>query len=80
MTASEKQQMANWEATKLATWAKSVLQYDLTRSWRFTPGIFLGDSGSVNYTRSAPSMANIVRDFVRVHQIQSVVATGDTVV
>eukprot|EP00974_Lingulodinium_polyedra_P041088 3948611-Lingulodinium_polyedra.AAC.1 len=25
MTANEKQQMANWEATKLATWAKSVL-------------------------------------------------------
>eukprot|EP00974_Lingulodinium_polyedra_P116955 11161184-Lingulodinium_polyedra.AAC.1 len=33
LTEGEEQQMKNWEATKLATWAKSVLQYDLTRSW-----------------------------------------------
>eukprot|EP00974_Lingulodinium_polyedra_P025489 2465554-Lingulodinium_polyedra.AAC.1 len=45
--------MENWEAAKLATWAESVRQYDLTRSWRFTPGIFFGDSGSVNYKECA---------------------------
>eukprot|EP00975_Prorocentrum_lima_P070570 12932813-Prorocentrum_lima.AAC.1 len=70
--------MKNWEATKLATWAKSVLQYDLTRSWRFTPGIFLGDSGSLNFTRKAPSMVTMVKDSFRKHQMQSVVTGGDT--
>eukprot|EP00974_Lingulodinium_polyedra_P059547 5735924-Lingulodinium_polyedra.AAC.1 len=69
--------MANWEAAKLVAWAKSVLQYDLTRSWRFTFGIYIGDSGSVNYTKNAPSMVTVVQDFLRVNQIQSVVATGD---
>eukprot|EP00974_Lingulodinium_polyedra_P082843 8023273-Lingulodinium_polyedra.AAC.1 len=33
MSDKEKQHMQNWEATRLATWAKSVLQYDLARSW-----------------------------------------------
>eukprot|EP00974_Lingulodinium_polyedra_P107368 10391806-Lingulodinium_polyedra.AAC.1 len=80
MTDGEKQQMENWEATKLAAWAKSVLQYDLTRSWRFTLGIFIGDSGSVNYTKKAPSMVTMVKDSLRQHQIQSVVTTGDTVI
>eukprot|EP00974_Lingulodinium_polyedra_P005407 508952-Lingulodinium_polyedra.AAC.1 len=62
MSVTEKQQMENWEATTLAAWAKSVLQYDLTRSWRFTPGVFIGDSGSVNYTKKAPSMVTMVKE------------------
>eukprot|EP00974_Lingulodinium_polyedra_P063064 6085829-Lingulodinium_polyedra.AAC.1 len=64
MSDKEKEQMKNWEATRFVAWAKSVLQYDLTRSWRFTPGVFLGDSGSVNYTKSVPSMVKMVSDML----------------
>eukprot|EP00974_Lingulodinium_polyedra_P062438 6028474-Lingulodinium_polyedra.AAC.1 len=61
-TPAQAKEMANWEDSGAANWARATLYYDLSRSWRFTPGVFVGDSGSANFTNKAPSMVTMVNE------------------
>eukprot|EP00974_Lingulodinium_polyedra_P130290 11213294-Lingulodinium_polyedra.AAC.1 len=61
-TPQQAKEMANWEDSGAANWARATLYYDVSRSWRFAPGVFVSDSGSVNYTKNAPSMVTMVNE------------------
>ena len=71
--------MSNWYQSTVGTWFSQAIVYDLSRDWRKTPAIYLGDSGSVNKTKAAPSAVRLVRSQLRDHCTDCRVTCGTTV-
>ena len=79
LTPRQAQQMVHWYNTSAGSWFSQAIMADRSRDWRKTPAIYLGDSGSVNKTKAAPSTVRLLRAQLRDHSTDDRVASGATV-